>query len=470
VPAATALRDATEQHARLLAGLVDPLLAARATDVRELGLRAARLLSGTARPAPAEESILVARDLGPADVADIQAGGGLIRGIALAQGAATSHAAIMARSFGLPMAVGLGDELLESADGVLLVLDGDGGLLVASPEAATRQRALAAVRRNTGRRDQLALGRNLPAMTIDGHRITLLCNAAGIAEVSAGLHAGAEGVGLLRTELAFLEADRWPTEQEHYAVLAPTLAPLAGRTATVRTLDFGADKTPPFLAGTSERGIALLLDHPEALRAQLSAIVAAGSETSLRLLLPLVGSAAQVRAVRALLHPASPALGAMIETPEAALQAEEIAREADFLSIGTNDLVQFTLGLDRERPLASAEAAADPRVLELIDRIVRAARAAGISVEICGEAAGEPAVAALFVGLGVDELSVSPARVDEVRMVVRGLDFVEAAQASRDAIACGSLERALAVGRELLSAEVADERGEPVDSLGGVGA
>jgi phosphoenolpyruvate-protein phosphotransferase len=471
-PAAIALREATEQQARILADLPDPLLAARATDVRELGRRAARLVAGVAPREVADESVLLSRDLGPADVADVQASGGRIRGIALAEGAVTSHAAIMARSLGLPMAVGLGEALLETADGAELVLEGDQGTLVVAPQAATRKDALEAVRRHARRRDRLALGRDLPAQTVDGRRITLLCNAGRVEDVTAGLHAGAEGVGLLRTELAFLEADDWPSEEEHYAALAPVLAPLERRTATVRTLDFGADKTPPFLAGTDQRGIALLLAHPAALQAQLRAVAAAGAETDLRVLLPLVGSADDVRAVRSFLGDPerAPALGAMIETPAAALRADEIAREADFLSIGTNDLVQFTLGLDRGRPLASAEAAADPRILELIEHVVRAARAGGVSVEVCGEAAGEPRVAALLVGLGVDELSVSPARVDEVRMTVRGLDFAEASAAVRTAIASRSLDRALALGAGLLSGEAGYDRGEPVDSLGGVGA
>jgi phosphoenolpyruvate-protein phosphotransferase len=471
-PAPVALREATEQQARILADLPDPLLAARATDVRELGRRAARLVAGAAQREVAEESVLLSRDLGPADVADVQASGGRIRGIALAEGAVTSHAAIMARSLGLPMAVGLGEALLDTAVGAELVLEGDEGTLVVSPNASTRDVALEAVRRHARRRNRLALGRDLPAQTVDGRRITLLCNAGRVEDVTAGLHAGAEGVGLLRTELAFLEADHWPSEQEHYAVLAPMLAPLERRTATVRTLDFGADKTPPFLAGTQQRGIELLLAHPEALQAQLRAVAAAGAETDLRILLPLVGSAEEVRAVRSLIGDADrpPALGAMIETPAAALRAGEIAREADFVSIGTNDLVQFTLGLDRGRPLASAEAAADPRVLRLIERVVQAGRAEGVSVEVCGEAAGEPRVAALLVGLGVDELSLSPARVDEVRMTVRGLDFAEAAAAAREAIASGSLDRALALGAELLSGEPGYDRGEPVDSLGRVGA
>ena len=323
---------------------------------------------------------------------------------------------------------------------------------------------------------QLAARRGRPPVTRDGRRIALLCNASTAAEVRAGLDAGAEGVGLLRTELAFLTAASWPDEREHSAALGPALGLLAARVATVRTLDFGADKTPPFLAGIDERGLELALAHPDALGAQLRAILRAGGETRLRLLFPLVRDAAQLRAVRALLARAleavgwtapRPRVGAMIETPEAAARAEEIVASADFVSIGTNDLVQYTLELDRELPLASTLAAATPVVLAHIRDVVRAAHAVGRAVEVCGEAAGEPPVAALLVGLGVDELSVSPARLDPVRAAVRSLDAAEAAAAAAQAVRAESLEESLALGSALLSVEAADEGGEVLDGLGG---
>lgn len=477
VSGAAAVTRAAEHHAALLADLEDPLLSARAADVRELGRRAARLLAG-APPllAPARPAILVARDLGPAEVSELQLSGGTVCGIALAEGSATSHAAIMARALGLPLVVGLGEAVLEAEDGETLVLDADHARLVLHAEEPTLGDAHAAERRRLETRAHLAARRGRPPITRDGRRITLLCNAATAAEVRAGLDAGAEGVGLLRTELAFLDAAAWPAEREHSAALGPALAPLAGRVATVRTLDFGADKTPPFLTGIEERGLELALAHPEALGAQLRAILRAGAETRLRLLFPLVRDAEQLRAVRALLVAAleavgwtapRPRLGAMIETPEAAARADEIAAEADFVSIGTNDLVQYTLGLDRELPLASALAAASPVVLRHVSGVVEAAHALGRAVEVCGEAAGEPPVAALLVGLGVDELSVSPARLDAVRAAVRSLTTSEAADAAARALRAGSLEASLALGSALLSVETADESGEVLDGLGG---
>jgi phosphoenolpyruvate-protein kinase (PTS system EI component) len=477
--AATAVIQATERHAVLLESLPDELLAARAADVRGLGRRAARLLAGEpAQLAPLRPAIIIARDLGPADMAELDLVGGHIRGFALAEGGPTSHAAIMARSLGLPLVVGLGDEILSAADGDLVALDGDEGSAVLDPGEDRLNRALRAVHEQRRSQRRRAASRTLPAVTRDGRKVRLLCNASTAAEVSAGLAAGAEGVGLLRTELAFLEAGDWPTDAQHAEVLAPALALLAGRIATVRTLDFGADKTPPFLAGITERGLALSLAHPDEFEAQLRAILGTGAATALRVLLPLVGDAGELRRARELLDRTlesiewsgeGPALGAMIETPEAASRANEIAAEADFLSIGTNDLVQYTLGLDRELPLATVQAAADPEVLGHVAAVVAAARAYNLTVEVCGEAAGEAPLVVLLVGLGVDELSVAPARLDEVRTVIRQISAAEAAQAARWAVAAESARQALGFADEVLSVgEPGHDRGELLDGLGGV--
>jgi phosphoenolpyruvate-protein kinase (PTS system EI component) len=231
--------------------------------------------------------------------------------------------------------------------------------------------------------------------------------------------------------------------------LAPILAELAGRIATVRLLDFGGDKTPPFLRGTRERGVELLLRAPEALRAQLAAVLEAGARTRLRILVPMITTAAQVREVRAALnavldgHP-TPEIGAMVETPDAARGAAGIAKEVDFLSIGTNDLTQMVLGLDREK--SKSAPVTDVRVLRLIDATMRAGRDAAIPVDVCGEAASDAAAMPILVGLGASELSVAAARVGEVRERVRALRYDE----------CEKLAAAALLG------QVADARRERV--------
>jgi phosphoenolpyruvate-protein kinase (PTS system EI component) len=423
LPAPAALEAATTRHASAIAALGDETLAARAEDVRSLGRRAMRLAGteGSRVPAasggPPAATILVAEELGPADVAEL---GPDVAGIALARGGPTAHAAVVARGLGLPLVVGLGEEILEAAG--QMVVDGKEGVVVLSPAPARAGAAAAAQDARRAERAQALADRALPAVTLDGHRVRVLVNAATRAELDAGLAAGAEGVGLLRTELAFLDAETWPTEAQHRSAIAPVLQGLAGRTATVRVLDFGADKTPPLLAGTHQRGLELLLAQPDALDAQLRAIVDAGRDTELRILLPMVETAEQVQAVRSRL-PKTVSLGAMIETTGAVANAAAIAAAADFLSIGTNDLSHAVLGSDRFG--GAAASATDPRVLAAMAATARAAAGARKTLEVCGEAASEPHAVPLLVGLGADELSVGAARVGAVRGWIRALRYDE---------------------------------------------
>jgi len=297
---------------------------------------------------------------------------------------------------------------------------------IEAPDAATLVQFQAAAASDARERERLAAGRGRPAVTADGRQIRLLANASTPAEAAAALDCAAEGLGLVRTELAFLDASAWPTEEQHREALAATLSVFSGHVVTVRTLDFGADKTPPFLHGRGGRGVALTLEHEDALEAQFAGILRAAAGTKLRIMLPLVESPVEVVAARRVLRRAAiatrrpvPPLGAMIETPTAASRSHELALVSDFFSIGTNDLVATTLGLDRKSGAASPLTAGDPRVVNLIKRTVESAHAAGITVEVCGEAAGEPSLTPLLVGLGVDELSVSPSRLDAVREAIR---------------------------------------------------
>jgi multiphosphoryl transfer protein len=461
--AAAALIGAASEHADALAAIGDELLAARADDVASLGRRAARIASGERTSIPADgPSVLVAEDLGPADVAELDE---QVVAIALAGGGATAHAAIVARSLGVPMTVGAGAELLQAEDGEPLVVDGDAGEVVRAPDSTRLAEAEAARARRASLRGEAMRERDMPATTSDGRALTVLVNAAGAAEAQAGLDAGAAGIGLLRTELAFLDARVWPSAADHARALGPVLARVRGRTATVRVLDFGGDKTPPFLRGKNERGTALLLRHPQALRDQLGAILSAAVGTDLRVMLPMVSTPDELAAVRSMLSEPGTQLGAMIETREAATCAHEIVRASDFISIGTNDLTASALGADRFAP---GEAAAHhPRVLGLIAQAVEAAHAAGIPVEVCGEAASDPVTVPLLVGLGVDELSVGASRVAAVRRWVRALHYEET---RRLAAAALELADALAVARlvdpiasRLVLLETGEAGGEGLD-------
>lgn len=442
--AGRAILHATDRYAEAIAGLGDEALAARADDVRSLGRRAAQLTSE--RPAeepPGRGLIIVAPDLGPADVAELAPS---LAGVALVGGGATAHAAIVARSLGIPMVTGLEPGLLELADGVQLALDGTSGSVIVDPSprvaAATADQVLSDRRAAERARAE----RSRPATTIDGRRITVLANVASGAELDLALGDGAEGIGLLRTELAFLDAPQWPSEQEHTEALEPILAGLGERRAIVRVLDFGADKSPPFLGRVRERGLELLLAHPDAFLAQLRAILRCARDRELVVLLPMVDIPEQVAESRTLLERAArelgiarlPRVGSMIETPIAAASADAIAARSDLLSIGTNDLTATTLHADRFAP--GDAVAHDPRVLRLIAASVDAAHAAGIPIEVCGEAASDPRMLPLLVGLGIDQLSVGAARVGAVRARIRELDARDAGRLARSTLAMDSAD------------------------------
>jgi phosphoenolpyruvate-protein phosphotransferase len=481
-PAAAAILDVSEAQAKLIAGLDDARLAERADDIRAVGRRAAGLVDSDSRldqngASSDAGEVLIGADLGPAEVAELEAS---VTGIALAAGGVSAHAAIVARSLGIPMVVGVGDELLTVARGSPVVVDGSNGTVFVAPDRARIEAAKAEFGRRAERRTEAIAARELPSITTDGHPVRVLANVSGRAELGAALEAGAEGVGLLRTELAFLGAVDWPSEQEHKRALAPILAGLEGRLATVRVLDFGGDKTPPFLAGVEERGIELLLGHPDAFAAQLRAIIATAKEAELRILLPMVGTVDQIhlatRAIRdtvaAVPDARRPQIGAMIETTEGVEAAGAIAAEVDFLSIGTNDLTHSVLRADRFSPQTAR--AHDPRVLRAIAAVVDAASTRGLPVEVCGEAASDPISAPLLIGSGVDEISVGAARVGTVRQWVRALSFAEL---SRLAMSSRQMETAAEVealvsgvsGRLALFDERADADGEALEGPIGVG-
>jgi phosphoenolpyruvate-protein kinase (PTS system EI component) len=266
--------------------------------------------------------------------------------------------------------------------------------------------------------------------TADGQQVTLLCNVASAAETRLGLAGGAAGVGLLRTEIPFTKARDWPGYDEHLAALGPVLSLLAGRVAVVRLLDFAGDKVPPFRGA---EGLTALLRAPHALADQLAAVLEAGRDASLAIMIPMVAEPAQVHAVRAQLSRAAtaaglapPPLGIMVEVEGTAAGAARFAGVADFFSIGTNDLTAQVLGRDRSA-LRPADCA-DPAVLRLISHVAAAGRQAGIGVSVCGDAAADPAVLPALLGAGVRTLSVGAARVPQVAEWAAGIDTARAAE------------------------------------------
>ncbi len=443
-----AIEGAVEHYAALLAALADPTLAARATDVRAVGRRLLAHLAGTLAQQPAGRpsgpAVLVGREVAADDL--LSAGTDAV-GVVSVVGGPGGHTAIVARSLRVPVVFGVDPAVLDAPDGTEVAVDGTGGFALLEPDRTVRAATLAATRRAAERDASLAVHRSQPPVTRDGHRVELLANVAGPVESAAALAAGAEGVGLVRTELPFLDADHWPTEAEHLTALEPVLAGWAGAPVTVRTLDFAADKLPPFLTGagvgvgSGARGLALLLGQPAAFAAQLRAIVRAGSGVEVRVLIPMVSTVDDVRTCRALLAAAAsdegappPPLGAMVELPGAVARVGELAVEADFFSIGSNDLTASLLGLSRRDPALTPSLAAEPVVLRAIADTVAAARARDLSVSVCGDAAAEPSVLPLLVGLGVTALSVAPGALDEVRAALHGLDFAECRRLAAEAL------------------------------------
>ena len=412
---ADAVHRAGEAQAALLAALPDPDLAQRAGDVRQVARAVADHLGNKkAAPPPAATFILVRREVDPADLIRLADAG--LAGAVSVGGGASSHAAIIARGLGLPMLAGADPHVLKAPSGHQAILSSARGELIvdpAEPELAAAQTATTQTETPRSAAHDLT--------TADGQPVTLLCNVASAAETRLGLSGGATGVGLLRTEIAFTTAADWPSREDHLAQLTPILSQLDHRPAVVRLLDFSGDKVPPFLRSQEKQGLTALLNAPEALRDQLTAILLAGRGTRLSVLVPMVRSLEEVAAVRAALADAAadaglapPKLGIMVEVAATAANAAAFATAVDFFSLGTNDLTSEVLGLDRADRAVKPSLATDPRVQGLIQRTVEAAAEAGISVSVCGDAAADPLVLPLLLGQGIRTLSVGAVRVPQV--------------------------------------------------------
>jgi phosphoenolpyruvate-protein kinase (PTS system EI component) len=427
--AAVAVERSAAAAAAAIARLGHPGLAARADDVRQVASAVLTYLGDGVPPPPAGSFILVRREIDPADLIRFAESG--LAGAVSVSGGANSHAAIIARGLGVPMLAGADPDVLAVPAGSPAILDGVAGRLIVHPSPQELAAAGSAARTwaaGAGLRPGPArptaggtIVESVPTpRTRDDQQITLLCNVASATETWLGLGAGATGVGLLRTEIPFISATAWPSEADHRGALAPVLDLLTGRPAVVRLLDFSGDKVPPFLAGR-EAGLAALLGHPRALGDQLRGLLRSGPGARLSVMVPMVSTLDQVALVRGALAEAAaevgvdvPPLGMMVELTATASASDQFAQVVDFFSIGTNDLTSQVLGLDRADPRMRPALAADPRVLALIRTVVRASGAAGVSVSVCGDAAADPAVLPLLIGLGVRTLSVGAARLPQV--------------------------------------------------------
>ena len=441
-----------EAAAKQQESLQDALLAERAADLRDIGRRVLAQLCGVETvQEPNEPYILVMDEVGPSDVARLDPA--RVAGILTARGGATAHSAIVARALGIPALVGAGPAVLLLAAGTPLLLDGQRGRLHVDADAATLQRA--SVERDTReqRLQAASAQRHQPALTRDGHAVEVFANIGESAGVASAVEQGAEGIGLLRTELIFMAHPQAPDEATQEAEYRRVLDGLGGRPLVVRTLDVGGDKPLPYWPIAEEenpflgvRGIRLTLQRPQIMEAQLRALLRSADNRPLRIMFPMVGSVDEWRAARDMterlrleIPVADLQLGIMIEVPSAALLAPVLAKEVDFFSVGTNDLTQYTLAIDRGHPTLSAQAdGLHPAVLQLIDITVRAAHAHGKWVGVCGELAADPLAVPVLIGLGVDELSVSARSIPEVKARVREFSLSEAQGLAQQALTVGS--------------------------------
>jgi multiphosphoryl transfer protein len=455
--AAFGWKNAFTTHADRLAGLRNELLAQRANDLRDVGMRVLSALTGVdvRQPEYPPNAILIAEDLTPSDTAAL--GGSRVVGFCTTRGGATSHVAILARSMGLPALAGIEPAALDVPNGTLVILDGNKGTLRlhVSPEEVGRTRQ-AQLRANQRRMENLVHALE-PATTLDGTRIEVLANIGGLEDATQIARLGGEGSGLLRSEFLFMERADAPSEEQQFETYK-AIAEAVGRDRPliIRTLDVGGDKPltylpipkedNPFLG---ERGVRVGLDRPEILRTQLRAILRAAPFGKLSVMFPMIATLSELRDVKAMLAEEVTSLGVppvpvgiMVEVPSAAIMAAQFARDADFFSIGTNDLTQYTLAMDRGHPkLAPQVDGLNPAVLRLIAQTVNGARPAGRRVGVCGGIASDPRAVPILVGMGVDELSVSLPAIPAVKAQIRSLRI----DACRD------------LAERALSAESADE-------------
>ena len=433
--AAAAWKKAYQLHAERLANLRNELLAARANDLRDVGRRVLSKLveSVEAQREIPEGSILIAEDLSPSDTANLDRK--RVLGFCTTAGGATSHVAILARSLGLPAIAGIETRALDIPEGTRVILFGGKGQLKVDPSDDLVGAVQETQKKREERRKKHLERASETAETTDGHRVEVAVNVGGVSEAEDALKLGAEGVGLLRSEFLFLERSFAPTEEEQFETYSAVAKAMGkDKPVIIRTLDVGGDKPLPYLPIPLEenpflgqRGIRVLLNRPEIFRPQVRAILRASEFGKMHIMFPMITTVSEFRLAKQVVREEEKKLGIepipvglMIEVPAAALCAEILAKEADFFSVGTNDLTQYTLAMDRGHPqLAAKIDGLSPAVLRLIKRTVEAAHANDCWVGVCGGIAGEPQAIPILVGLGVDELSVGLPLIPAVKARIR---------------------------------------------------
>lgn len=440
-----AIYEVIEQYAKMMADLDDPYLRERATDFRDIGTRLVKNVLGIAvvnLSTIDEEVILVAKDLTPSETAQINLK--YVLGFVTDIGGRTSHTSIMARSLELPAIVGTNDITARVNNGEMLILDGINNQIIINPTAEQLAEAKKFQAQFQAEKDELAKLKDLPAITLDGHQVEVCANIGTVKDTEGAIRNGAEGVGLYRTEFLFMDRDALPTEDEQFKAYKEVAEAMPDQPIIVRTMDIGGDKELPYMNFPKEmnpflgwRAVRIFFDREDIMHAQLKAILRASAFGKLRIMFPMIISVEEFRSLKATVEQLKAELradgkafdesievGIMIETPAAAVMAHHLAKEVDFFSIGTNDLTQYTLAVDRGNEMISAMYnPLSPSVLTLIKMVIDASHDNGKWTGMCGELAGDERATLLLLGMGLDEFSMSAISVPRIKKLIRNTNF-----------------------------------------------
>jgi phosphotransferase system enzyme I (PtsI) len=463
LPAKAAVKQVMDTFVALFESMEDPYMRERAGDIRDVGSRILKNLSGTADFSLAglnEPFVLVAEDVTPSDTLQLPLE--YVRGIAAAKGGATSHAAILARSLGIPAVMGVGAALLDQAEnGQLMIMDGSTGEIYPNPDDDRLAAYTAKAEQEQALKKALEQLKDLPAETVDGHRVELAANMSRPEEAENIAAQGADGVGLFRSEFLFMDRDSLPGEEEQFEAYRQAAVKLGGKPVIIRTLDVGGDKHLPYLDIPKEenpflgwRAIRISLSRQDLFKTQLRALLRASAYGKILVMFPMISHLEQLRAAKQAVEEAKAELrqqgipfdeqlqvGMMMEIPGACVLADTFAKEVDFFSIGTNDLVQYTLAVDRmNENISQLYSYFHPAVLKLIAQVIEASHRAGIWTGLCGEMAADPVAAELLLGLGLDEFSANVNSLPYVKQRIRNLSYEEAKQTAKHALSLDTAE------------------------------